>query len=121
MNQSFKTPAIMAELRSMLIATLVIAVLVLLPSPAMAQTSGWPPAFVSDIGCTIVQWMKGPLAVLIFVVALVAALVIGLIAKMDWSRIIYLVLIFGIISGLGGLLANNSALQSWSGLSNCLQ
>jgi type IV secretion system protein TrbC len=113
-----------SDMRFAVVAMLLVAAFALMPTPALAQASsgsGWPPPFISDIGCTIVQWLKGPLAVLIFVVSVIVALVIGMIARMEWDRIIYLVVIFGIISGLGGLLANNAAMQSWSGLATCLQ
>ena len=65
---------------------LLLAFLVLAPASAHAQTLQVP--FIQEFGCSVVQWLKGPLAILIFILVCVAALVIGMITKMDWARII---------------------------------
>jgi type IV secretory pathway VirB2 component (pilin) len=77
--------------------------------------------FLQEFGCPIIQWMKGPLAVFIFIAVIIAVCVMGMIMKMDWSRIISVAIIFGILTGLGGFLANNSYIQRVTGLSACLQ
>lgn len=108
------------QLRFVLCALLVLAVLALMPGAAHAQSNGFSVPFIQDFGCSVVRWMKGPLAILIFVIVIFATLVIGMIAKMDWAKIISVAVIFGIISALAGFLANNQYMQSMAGLSGCL-
>jgi len=60
------------------------------------------------------------LAILIFVVICIATLVIGMISKMDWSRIITVCVIFGIVISLGSMLAGSSFMMSSPTLSGCL-
>ena len=57
---------------------------------------------------------------LLFVVVVIATLVIGMISKMDWSRIISVCVVFGIIIGLGGVLANSSYFQAMPAMQSCL-
>lgn len=90
--------------QSFLIAMAYIAALVSVPTDAMAAVDL---PFVSGIGCTIVQYLKGPMAVVIFMIVLVATLVVGMISKMDWGKIIGVVVIFGMLQGLTALLMNS--------------
>lgn len=106
------------NLKTALTATLVAALLVVMPIDAMAQNFDIP--FITQFGCSVVKWMKGPLAILIFVVVVIATLVIGMISKMDWSRIISVCVVFGIIIGLGGVLANSSYFQAMPAMQSCL-
>ena len=99
-------------------AAILAALVVLAPMPAMAAAFDIP--FITQFGCQVIQWMKGPLAVMIWVVVTVATLVIGMIAKMDWSRIIQVCGVFGIVVGLGSILAGSSFLQSAPMMSSCL-
>lgn len=108
-DQNFKT---------LMTATLVAALLAVMPIEAMAQSFDIP--FITQFGCSVVKWMKGPLAILIFVVVVIATLVIGMISKMDWSRIISVCVVFGIIIGLGGVLANSSYFQAMPAMQSCL-
>lgn len=108
-DQNFKT---------LMTATLVAALLAVMPMEAMAQSFDIP--FITQFGCSVVKWMKGPLAILIFVVVVIATLVIGMISKMDWSRIISVCVVFGIIIGLGGVLANSSYFQAMPAMQSCL-
>jgi type IV secretory pathway VirB2 component (pilin) len=103
---------------SVLTISLAAALLALLPADAMAQQFDIP--FITQFGCSVVKWMKGPLAILIFVVVVIATLVIGMISKMDWSRIIAVCVVFGIIIGLGGILANSSYFQAMPAMQSCL-
>ena len=98
---------------------LVLALLLLVPGVAHAQ--GIQIQFIQDFGCSIVQWLKGPLAILIFILVCVATLVIGMITKMDWARIISVCVIFGILISIGSILGNSSAIQNAAGMSSCLQ
>lgn len=87
-----------------------------------AQTLNIP--FISGIGCSIVQYLKGPLAVLIFILITIATLVIGMITKMDWAKIITTIVIFGIVIGIGSILNSNPQIASAvgaGGLTQCLQ
>ncbi|ABE47088.1 TrbC/VirB2 family protein [Polaromonas sp. JS666] len=106
------------NLKTVLTATLVAALLAVMPIDAMAQNFDIP--FITQFGCSVVKWMKGPLAILIFVVVVIATLVIGMISKMDWSRIISVCVVFGIIIGLGGVLANSSYFQAMPAMQSCL-
>jgi type IV secretory pathway VirB2 component (pilin) len=94
--------------------------LAVLAGPAHAAASFDVP-FINEIGCKVVQWMKGPLAILVFILVVVATLLIGMIAKMDWGKLIAVTVLFGILTGIGGILANSSSFQSFVGLSSCLQ
>ena len=69
----------------------------------------------------MVQWLKGPLAILIFILVCVATFVIGMITKMDWARIITVCVIFGVLISLGAILGNSSYIQNVAGMSACLQ
>lgn len=91
----------------------------MLAGPAHAQSFDVP--FINEIGCNVVQWMKGPLAIIVFIIVVVATLLIGMIARMDWGKLIAVTVIFGILTGIGGILANSSSFQSAAGLSACLQ
>lgn len=106
------------NLKTVATATLIAALLTAMPLEAMAQSFDIP--FITQFGCSVVKWMKGPLAILIFVVVVVATLVIGMISKMDWSRIISVCVVFGIIIGLGGVLANSSYFQAMPAMQSCL-
>jgi type IV secretory pathway VirB2 component (pilin) len=66
---------------------------------------------IDGVGCDVVNWMKGPLAILVFLIVAVATFVIGLFAKMDWTKILTVVIIYGILQGLAGLLLSNGAIS----------
>lgn len=55
---------------------------------------------ISGFGCEIVNWMKGELAIIIFLVVAVSTIIIGMFAKMDWTKILSIVILFGILQGL---------------------
>ena len=93
--------------------------LAMLAGPAHAV--GFDVPFINEIGCKVVQWMKGPLAIIVFIIVVVATLLIGMIAKMDWGKLIAVTVLFGILTGIGGILANSSSFQAFAGLSACLQ
>jgi type IV secretory pathway VirB2 component (pilin) len=108
--------------RALLAGLAVLALLALLPGVAFAQSgSGIQVPFVQEFGCSIVQWLKGPLAILIFVMVVVVTLVMGMITKMDWGRIITICIIFGILIGLGSILSSSNYIQNIAGMSACLQ
>ncbi|HEX2544484.1 MAG TPA: hypothetical protein VHL79_06380 [Ramlibacter sp.] len=96
-----------------------LACMICLPAAAEGQQITVP--FIQEFGCSVVQWLKGPLAILIFILVCVATLVIGMITKMDWARIISVCVIFGILISLGAILGNSSYIQSAAGMSACIQ
>lgn len=100
---------------------LVLALFALTPTAAHAQSTGFQVPFISEFGCSVVQYLKGPLAILIFILVCVATLVIGMITKMDWARIITVCVLFGIVISIGAILGNSSYVQSAAGMSSCLQ
>lgn len=111
-------------LRNVAIAGLMLLLtfLVLAPTAAHAQSAtSISVPFISEFGCSIVQYLKGPLAILIFILVCVATLVIGMITKMDWARIITVCVIFGIVISIGAILGNSSYIQNVAGMSSCLQ
>lgn len=58
---------------------------------------------IDGIGCDIVNWMKGPLAIIVFLIVAVVTFVVGMFAKMDWTKILTIVILYGVIQGLAGL------------------
>ncbi len=100
-------------------AALLVGLALLMPTTAHAANISVP--FIQDFGCSVVQWLKGPLAILIFVLVIVVTLVFGMITKMDWGRIITACVIFGVLVGLGAILASSNYIQNIAGMSACLQ
>ena len=76
--------------------------------------------FIQDFGCSVIKYLKGPLAVMVFAGVLIATMVVGLISKMDWGRVVALCVLFGMITAAGGFLANNSYMQGVTGFSSCM-
>lgn len=120
-NFSLTSIAPRAHSFASLLTILGLAFLLLVPEAAHASGAGFEVPFISDFGCKVVQWMKGPLAVLIFIMVIIATLVIGMITKMDWGRVITVSVLFGLIVAAGGILANSQYIQNVAGLSACLQ
>lgn len=58
---------------------------------------------IDGIGCDIVNWMKGPLAIIVFLIVAVVTFVVGMFAKMDWTKILTIVILYGVVQGLAGL------------------
>lgn len=110
-----------AMLRSPALAGLVLLMLICAFAPAPAHAATIEVPFIQDFGCSVVQWLKGPLAILIFILVCVATLVIGMITKMDWARIITVCVIFGVLIGLGSILSSSNYIQNVAGMSACLQ
>lgn len=93
-----------------------IAALVLggMPIEAMAQTFDIP--FVSGMGCAVANYLKGPFAIIVFVLVCIVILIVGMIAKMDWGRMLSIAVIYGIIQGLVGVFLSSGRIQ----LPSCL-
>ncbi|MDB5860187.1 MAG: hypothetical protein JWQ76_3876 [Ramlibacter sp.] len=105
----------MARIRELLLPLLLGA------SSLPGQAAAIDVPFVTDFGCSVVQWLRGPLAILIFVTVVVGTLVLGMITRMQWDRIITICVIFGILVGLGSILSSSSYIQNIGGMSACLQ
>lgn len=54
-----------------------------------------------DWGCELIKWLKSSLAPLIFLVVAVITIIIGKFAKMDWTKILSLVILMGVLQGIG--------------------
>jgi type IV secretory pathway VirB2 component (pilin) len=104
---------------ALLVMVALLAIVALMPTSAHAQQIQVP--FIQEFGCSVVQWLKGPLAILIFILVCVATLVIGMITKMDWARIITVCVLFGLVVSSGAVLASSSFVQNVPGISACLQ
>lgn len=91
-------------------ATFAAILLLALPSLSFAA-SGFSLPFISGIGCDIVNWMKSELAIIIFLLVAVATFVIGLFAKMDWTKVLSIVVIYGILQGLATILLSTGTVQ----------
>jgi type IV secretory pathway VirB2 component (pilin) len=86
--------------RSLWLLALVLA-FAAVPEFSWAQSSTpFDLPIVTQIGCALVDWMTGPLAIVIFLVVVIGTLVVGIFAKMDWTRILTVIIIFGVIQGL---------------------
>jgi type IV secretory pathway VirB2 component (pilin) len=76
-------------------------VLIALTPAAHAQSGGsFDLPLINTVGCAVIKWMSGPLAIVIFLMVTVATFVIGIFAKMDWTRILSVVIIYGILQGI---------------------
>lgn len=88
------------------------------PTAAFAQIQV---PFIQDFGCSVVQWLKGPLAIVVFVIVCVVTLVFGMISKMDWGKIITVCILFGVLLGMGSILSNSGYINNIAGMGACLQ
>lgn len=87
------------------------AALIAFASLPMTASAQFALPIVDGVGCDVVNWMRGPLAILVFLIVAVATFVIGLFAKMDWTKILTVVIIYGVLQGLAGLLLANGAIE----------
>lgn len=78
---------------------------------AQASSSGFSLPFISGIGCDVVKWMKGELAVIVFLIVCVAAFLVGLFSRMDWTKILVAVILFGLLQGIVGILLSTGTVQ----------
>lgn len=73
---------------------------------ASAQTTTTTPFSVpglKTLACSIINWMTGELAVIVFFAVGVATLLVGMMMKMDWAKIVALIVMFGLVQGFLGL------------------
>lgn len=93
----------------------------LTPTIASAAGTELDLPLITEVACPVLQWMQGPLGIVIFLCVVVSSLVIGMIAKMQWDRIITVTVILAILVGLSNIVANVDAVSSAAGLSTCLR
>lgn len=93
----------------------------LTPTIASAAGAELDLPLITEVACPVLQWMQGPLGIVIFLCVVVSSLVIGMIAKMQWDRIITVTVILAILVGLSNIVANVDAVSSAAGLSTCLR
>lgn len=60
------------------------------------------PGFAT-LGCKVISWLSGELSVMIFFIVVVVTLVIGFFAKMDWTKILGVIVLFGLLKGAASL------------------
>ena len=116
-SQFSGTPANPAHL-PILVAVVMLMLALFTPSAAFAQIQV---PFIQDFGCSVVQWLKGPLAIVVFVIVVVVTLVFGMITKMDWGKIITVCILFGVLLGMGSILSNSGYINNIAGMGACLQ
>ncbi len=117
-SQFVGTPANPAHL-PIVVAVVMLMLALFLPTAGFAQGIQVP--FIQDFGCNVVQWLKGPLAIVVFVIVVVVTLVFGMITKMDWGKIITVCILFGVLLGMGSILSNSGYINNIAGMGACLQ
>jgi type IV secretory pathway VirB2 component (pilin) len=122
MSKSFKTMVTkmnkaVAERRAKLVAASLLA----LAGTASAQSgSALDTAMLGNFGCAIYNFLTGPLAIWAFILVLVGTLLVGLIAKIDFSKIIVVVVVFALIQAIGTYVMSMDSVASKIGTASCL-
>lgn len=102
-------------------AKLVAVTLVAFAGTASAQNAGaLDTAMLGSFGCAIYNFLTGPLAIWAFILVLVGTLLIGLIAKIDFSKIIVVVVVFALIQAIGTYVMSMDSVASKIGTASCL-
>jgi type IV secretory pathway VirB2 component (pilin) len=79
--------------------------LALCANQASAQGTSGPfnlPGF-STLGCKVISWLTGELSVMIFFIVVVVTLLVGFFAKMDWTKVLGVIVMFGLLKGAASL------------------
>jgi type IV secretion system protein TrbC len=106
--------------RNPLVAAFLLLIVLFALAPTSAHAESFDVPFISEFGCSVVQWLKGPLAILIFILVAVATMVIGMIAKMDWGKIIALCVLFGLVISFPSIVSKSSYIMNVTGMNACL-
>jgi type IV secretory pathway VirB2 component (pilin) len=85
------------------------ALAALLAAP-MASHAAFSLPVVTGLGCDILAWMKGELAIIVFLAVTVVTIVVGMFARMDWTKILGVVILYGILQGLATILLSSGAI-----------
>lgn len=66
----------------------------------------------ANLGCTIMKWLTGELSMYIFFIIIIVTLLVGMFAKMDWAKILGVIVLFGLLKGVVTLFANSGFMSS---------
>lgn len=78
-------------------------------------------SMLGAFGCAIYEFLTGPLAIWAFILVLVGTLLIGLIAKIDFAKIVVVVVVFAIIQGIGTYVLSVQSVATKIGTASCLR
>lgn len=56
---------------------------------------------LTTLGCEVLKWMTSELSIIIFFIIIVVTLLVGFFAKMDWTKILGVIVLFGLMKGAG--------------------
>ena len=102
-------------------AKFVAATLMGVAGTASAQSGGaLDTQMLGNFGCAIYNFLTGPLAIWAFILVLVGTLLVGLIAKIDFSKIIVVVVVFALIQAIGTYVMGMDSVASKIGTASCL-
>ena len=73
---------------------------------------------LDNIGCAMFSFFTGTMAVWAFVLVTTVTLLVGLVARIDFSKLIATVVVFGLLTGLGKLLVTNGQINAASCISS---
>lgn len=65
-----------------------------------------------ELGCDVIAWMMGDLATIIFFIVVILTIVVGFFAKMDWSKILSIIILMGILKGVPTMLEGTTAFST---------
>ena len=88
------------------------------PAAAAAQIDS---AMLGSFGCAIYNFLTGPLAIWAFILVVVGTLLIGLIAKVDFAKIIVVVVVFALIQAIGTYMMSINSISTKLGTASCLK
>lgn len=77
-----------------------------------AHAQGFSLPGFSQLGCTIMQWLTGELSMYIFFIVVIVTLLVGFFAKMDWAKILGVIVLFGLLKGVVTLFASSGFMRS---------
>lgn len=75
---------------------------------------------LGSFGCAIYTFLTGPLAIWAFILVLVGTLLIGLIAKIDFAKIIVVIVVFAVIQAIGTYIMGIPSVAAKLGTATCL-
>ncbi len=85
-----------------------------------AQAQQIDSSMLGSFGCSIYSFLTGPLAIWAFILVVVGTLVIGLIAKVDFAKIIVVVVVFALIQAIGAYMMSVPSIAAKLGTASCL-
>lgn len=61
--------------------------------------------FISGIGCDVLNWLKSDLSILILFLMVITIIIGGMISRMDWTRILVVIVLYGLLHGVVAIFA----------------